>query len=52
MENIASNLTHCNTIISRLKTESLPHPIKFLLESQQIIEYIKIKCELFSKMSN
>lgn len=47
MENIASNLTHCHTIISKLKTEALPNPITFLLDSQQIIESLKTKCELF-----
>lgn len=47
MEDIVSNLTHCNIIISKLKTEALPNPITFLLESQQIIERIKTKSEIF-----
>lgn len=49
MEDIVSNLTHCNTLISKLKAEVLPNPIIFLLESQQIIENIKTKSEIFLK---
>lgn len=47
MENIASELINCNTLISKLKSEALPNPITFLLESQQVIESLKTKCELF-----
>lgn len=40
MEDIVSNLTHCDTILSTLKTEAFPNPITFLLEGQQVIESI------------
>lgn len=47
-----SNLTHCNNLITKLKAEVLPNPILFFLESQQIIENIKIKSEIFLKNVN
>lgn len=47
MEDMMSYLTQCNIIILKLKTEALPNPITFLLESQQIIEKIKTKSEIF-----
>lgn len=49
MEDIVSNLVHCNTIATKLKTETLPNPITVILESQQIIERIKLKSEIFLK---
>lgn len=49
LEDIVSNLTHCNTLILKLKAEVLPNQIIFLLESQLIIENIKTKSEIFLK---
>jgi len=49
LEDIVTNLTHCNTLILKLKAEVLPNQIIFLLESQLIIENIKTNSEIFLK---
>lgn len=52
LENIFSDLTECGVVLSKLKTENLPNPIIFLLESVQIIKRLKSKSKEFLKNSN
>jgi len=42
-----SNLSHYNIVLSKLKNDALFNPIKFLLENQRIIKYIKTTSNLF-----
>lgn len=53
LENILADLTECSTIFCKLKTEALPNPIIFILESVQIISKIlNSKSKEFLKNSN
>ncbi|KAF0712179.1 Uncharacterized protein FWK35_00029971 [Aphis craccivora] len=52
LENIFADLTECGIVLSKLKTEVLPNPIKFILESVQIISRIKSKSKDFLKNAN
>ncbi|KAL4120565.1 hypothetical protein QTP88_013235 [Uroleucon formosanum] len=45
IEDLVSNLNECNTLLSKLKEDTLPNPIMFMLESQQVINKIKLKSE-------
>ncbi|KAL4091808.1 hypothetical protein QTP88_026437 [Uroleucon formosanum] len=49
MEDLVSNLNECNTLLSKFKEDTLPNPIMFMLESQQVINRIKLKSECFLK---
>jgi len=49
MEDLVSNLNECNNLLSKLKEDTLPNPIMFILESQQVINRIKLKSECFLK---
>ncbi|KAL4120005.1 hypothetical protein QTP88_012753 [Uroleucon formosanum] len=52
LENIFAELTECSIVLSKLKTEVLPNPIKFILDSVQIISRIKSKSKVFLKNAN
>ncbi|KAL4112340.1 hypothetical protein QTP88_016149 [Uroleucon formosanum] len=52
LENIFADLTECGIVLSKLKTEVLPNPIKFILDSVQIISRIKSKSKVFFKNAN
>ncbi|KAL4118977.1 hypothetical protein QTP88_011855 [Uroleucon formosanum] len=45
MEDLVSNFNEGNTLLSKLKEDTLPNPIMFMLESQQVINRIKLKSE-------
>lgn len=47
IQDIVSNLVECRALLEKLKSDSTPNPITFLLESQHIISNINSKCELF-----
>lgn len=51
IENIVSGLVECRELLTKLKSDSTPNPIVFLLESQNIISSINSKCELLLKTS-
>ncbi|KAL4118970.1 hypothetical protein QTP88_011848 [Uroleucon formosanum] len=52
LENIVADLSECGIILSKLKSESIPNPIIFLLESIQIISRIKSNSKEFLKNAN
>lgn len=52
LANIFEDLTEIGTVLSKIKTETLPNPIIFILESVQIINRIKFKSKEFLKNSN
>lgn len=52
LENIVADLSECAIILSKLKSESIPNPIIFLLESIQIISRIKSNSKEFLKNAN
>lgn len=51
IEDIVSHLIECKELLKKLKSDSTPNPIVFLLESQHIISNINSKCGLFLKTS-
>ncbi|KAL4083444.1 hypothetical protein QTP88_028760 [Uroleucon formosanum] len=52
LENIFADLTECGIVLSKLKTEVLPNPIKFILDSVQIISRIESMTKVFLKNAN
>lgn len=52
LENIVADLSECGIILSKLKSESIPNPIIFLMESIQIISRIKSNSKEFLKNAN
>jgi len=51
IEDIVLNLVECRALLTKLKSDSTPNPIIFLLESQHIISNIISKCELLLRTS-
>ncbi|XP_065673449.1 uncharacterized protein LOC136090585 [Hydra vulgaris] len=52
LENIVTDLSECGTILSKLKSERVPNPVIFLLESIQVISRIKSSSKEFLKNAN
>lgn len=46
-----ADLVECKALLTKLKSDSTPNPIVFLLESEHIISNLNSKCELFLKTS-
>jgi len=51
LETIINNFQECNALLTKLKTESSPNPISFLVNTSEIVSSLMIKSEKYIEIT-